>query len=118
MIDINIDIVLYIFDNRPRLTADSFCGVLFQSERCKFQDVYGTLDWRVNINTTGSRPPAESKRQGAARSADDLTIVHITDTHTDPLYAEGSLADCGDPACCRASNVSKCGVVGLCGDVW
>lgn len=107
MIEMNIDIVLYIIDHRPRLTADSFCGVLFQSERCRFRDVYGTLEWQVNVDETGARPPVESKRQVSPKSSDDLTIVHITDTHTDPLYVEGSLAACGDPACCRASNVSS-----------
>ena len=30
-----------------------------------------------------------------------LTILHITDTHWDPLYKEGTLANCEDFLCCR-----------------
>lgn len=107
MIDTNLEIILYIIDQRPRLTADSFCGVLFQAERCRFRDVYGTLEWQVDIDESGARPPAESKRQAAPKSDDDLTIVHITDTHTDPLYRVGSLAQCSEPVCCRDNNVSE-----------
>ena len=30
-----------------------------------------------------------------------LTVLHISDTHWDPLYKEGSLANCRDFLCCR-----------------
>ena len=30
-----------------------------------------------------------------------LTVLHISDTHWDPLYREGTLANCKDFLCCR-----------------
>ena len=30
-----------------------------------------------------------------------LTVLHISDTHWDPLYKEGTLANCKDFLCCR-----------------
>lgn len=32
------------------------------------------------------------------------TFVHITDIHIDPYYEAGSLNDCNEPLCCRASS--------------
>ncbi len=31
-----------------------------------------------------------------------LKFVHIADPHFDSYYQEGSIADCGEPYCCRA----------------
>ena len=31
-------------------------------------------------------------------------VLHISDTHYDPYYAEGSNADCNEPLCCRLTN--------------
>lgn len=28
-------------------------------------------------------------------------MLHLSDTHYDPYYVEGSNADCGEPVCCR-----------------
>lgn len=33
-----------------------------------------------------------------------LKVLHIADTHYDPLYVEGSNADCSEPLCCRHFN--------------
>lgn len=31
-------------------------------------------------------------------------VLHLSDTHFDPYYAEGSNADCNEPLCCRLTN--------------
>lgn len=32
---------------------------------------------------------------------DPIKVVHIADTHIDPLYVEGASTECGKPICCR-----------------
>jgi sphingomyelin phosphodiesterase len=31
-------------------------------------------------------------------------VLHLSDTHFDPYYHEGSNADCNEPLCCRLTN--------------
>jgi len=48
-------------------------------------------------DTTGQKDwPSWSITKGTG------TFLHISDLHYDPLYAEGSKTDCGQPLCCRA----------------
>lgn len=37
-------------------------------------------------------------------SAPTFKVLHISDTHYDPYYLEGSNADCAEPLCCRLTN--------------
>jgi sphingomyelin phosphodiesterase len=50
-------------------------------------------------------------------NATTLKIMHITDIHTDTKYAEGSIATCMDPFCCRNDSIvdSKAKIQGLAG---
>lgn len=36
--------------------------------------------------------------------APSFKVLHLSDTHFDPYYAEGSNADCNEPLCCRLTN--------------
>lgn len=31
-------------------------------------------------------------------------VLHLSDTHFDPYYEEGTNADCNEPLCCRLTN--------------
>ena len=42
-----------------------------------------------------------SKKSHPQHSHESLKVLHISDTHWDPLYKEGTLADCKDFLCCR-----------------
>ncbi|XP_055522496.1 sphingomyelin phosphodiesterase 1-like [Wyeomyia smithii] len=99
VIDINIDIVLHIFDERPNLGADVVCGVILQSSSCVF-DAPEFTDWSVNVDPNG-KPVTESKHFPNARSENDIKIVQITDMHYDPKYEAGYNANCNKPTCCR-----------------
>ena len=33
-----------------------------------------------------------------------LKVLHLSDTHIDPFYAEGADAVCGEPLCCRQTS--------------
>ncbi|XP_062542349.1 sphingomyelin phosphodiesterase-like [Armigeres subalbatus] len=98
VIDKNIDIFLYIIDNRPSLTAQTICGVIFQSGACVLED-REFLDWTIDVAAGGT--PITSSKAGANRGANDLKIIHLTDLHYDPHYRTGYNAVCGEPCCCR-----------------
>lgn len=36
--------------------------------------------------------------------APTLRVLHLSDTHVDPLYEEGSLASCAEYVCCHADD--------------
>lgn len=94
-------IAIYIIGHNPDLTPYTICGTVFQSDLCQIDDVGRELmDWTIEIDETNARPANQSKRINPT-NRETLTIVHITDTHTDPLYVVGSLADCDEPVCCR-----------------
>lgn len=96
-------VLMYILGQRPNMTADTFCGTVFQGQNCRLFDPDGTIfNWSVYINETNARPANESKTATHSTNSEPLTIVHITDTHSDPLYLPGSLAQCDEYVCCRA----------------
>lgn len=51
-------------------------------------------EWSINIDPNG-RPINGSKNLIADPSSNDITIIHITDTHYDPKYQVGAVANCG-----------------------
>lgn len=34
-------------------------------------------------------------------------VLHIADTHIDPDYQEGSIANCQEPLCCRSYSTKE-----------
>uniref|UniRef100_A0A182ITL9 Sphingomyelin phosphodiesterase n=1 Tax=Anopheles atroparvus TaxID=41427 RepID=A0A182ITL9_ANOAO len=101
LIELNIDPLLYIVDNRPQLTSASLCAVVFQSDACTLDDPTFS-GWTVDVDPNGT-PVTASKEGTAQRGPNDLKIVQLTDLHFDPNYRTGYNADCGAPACCRES---------------
>ncbi|KXJ72005.1 sphingomyelin phosphodiesterase-like [Aedes albopictus] len=98
IIDKNIDIFLYIIDNKPSLTAQTICGVIFQSGACVLEDPE-FLNWTIEVSAGGT--PITSSKTGSNRGPNDFKIVHLTDLHYDPHYRTGYNAVCGEPCCCR-----------------
>jgi sphingomyelin phosphodiesterase len=37
-------------------------------------------------------------------TAPTFKVLHLSDTHYDPYYHEGSNAACSEPLCCRLTN--------------
>uniref|UniRef100_A0A182P3A7 Sphingomyelin phosphodiesterase n=1 Tax=Anopheles epiroticus TaxID=199890 RepID=A0A182P3A7_9DIPT len=101
LIELNIDTILYIVDNRPDLSSASLCAVVFQSGACLLDDPTFS-EWQVDVDPNGT-PVTASKAGTAQRGPNDLKIVQITDLHYDPNYRPGYNAVCGAPACCRES---------------
>lgn len=98
---------MYIIRNNPKLTPATVCGTFYQADLCQLDEAGRQLmDWRIQIDESNARPATESKKT-IQTAREPLIIVHITDTHTDPLYSVGSLADCDENLCCREGVMVK-----------
>lgn len=98
VIENNVQEIHFIVLQRPELTTEDMCGVIFEGD-CPMGDL-SKFEWTVNVNS--NKPPLTgSKDTSVAPSASDLKIVHITDPHYDPSYLTGSWAACDEGNCCR-----------------
>lgn len=89
--------VMTVFTSTKQ-SPEQICGFMF-GEACK-NPHNPHHQWKSLV------PPGKpSPRVPAGRSSGSpLTILHITDTHYDHLYKEGSNAVCGEPMCCRETS--------------
>ena len=89
---------LYQVLTRTNQSPENICGFMF-GEACD-NPHNPSHDWDILLPppTRDLFRPARRRR----READSpLLILHVSDTHWDPLYKEGTLADCKDFLCCR-----------------
>lgn len=93
-------------DARRQLTAETVCGIILQPLNCNLGSGHN-LEWNINIDEAGQTEITEQKNEIPNTPEDELTIVHITDTHYDPHYREGANAECGVPVCCRYKQVIR-----------
>lgn len=56
-------------------------------------------NWEVMLPSIPKPRPANI--QLPREDAPSFKVLHITDTHYDPLYQEGANAVCKEPLCCR-----------------
>lgn len=86
------------------MSPAEICGIVFP-DKCP---PAGVLNWTVPLPSTPKPPitPVPLPKAGAPT----LRVLHISDTHVDPLYNEGSEADCNEPLCCHAGDVSTSGL--------
>lgn len=99
IIDLNLEVLLFIIDARRQLSAENICGIVGQPLHCRLGSGQN-LEWSINVDASDAIEAPKSDIP-ASSSTEDLTIVHITDTHYDPHYREGADAECADPVCCR-----------------
>lgn len=88
--------LMYIVDNRPKLTAKNFCGFILQSSSCGLPQP----DFDFTIHVDNNNPLALSDKKQEAIE-ENYRVLHITDIHYDPKYTPGSNAQCDEPTCCR-----------------
>ncbi|XP_034251961.1 sphingomyelin phosphodiesterase-like isoform X1 [Thrips palmi] len=91
--------VVYIINN-TNLTPNEICSYAFTDD-CG-DDFDRKHDWTVEL-PPGPKPPVEPEREPKA-GAPRLKLLQLSDTHVDPHYKEGSLADCELPLCCRGTS--------------
>jgi len=98
IIHIFADEVIYVFE-RIALSPDEVCGMVV-GDVCAIP--YNPWhDWTValpNIPKPHGPTPEPDPDAPTAR------VLHISDTHYDPYYKEGTNADCGEPLCCRLTS--------------
>lgn len=86
---------------RIDMTASDIC-YFFLDEVCIEMSKHETHKWNVSIPPL--LKPKVTEIQLPKKNAHKLKVLHISDTHVDPLYVEGANADCNEPLCCRAND--------------
>ncbi|XP_073991231.1 sphingomyelin phosphodiesterase isoform X2 [Rhodnius prolixus] len=91
--------VVYVL-KRVQIGPDEICSFVV-GDGC--EEVYNpTHDWNVVF------PPVPKPAPKPAPSPKELVstfkVLHLSDTHFDPYYHEGSNANCKEPLCCRLTN--------------
>jgi len=98
IIDIMAEEVVYVLA-RLILTADEICGFVIGDVCAIPYNPYH--DWEVPL------PPIPKPGAVVALPAPNvapLKVLHLSDTHFDPYYHEGSHAACSEPLCCRLTD--------------
>ncbi|XP_050322957.1 sphingomyelin phosphodiesterase isoform X1 [Bactrocera neohumeralis] len=91
--------VIYVLQ-RVNLGPDEICSFVI-GDACG--DVYNPYhEWEVIFPPVPKPPVAEVGMPKEA--APFFKVLHISDTHYDPHYVEGSNANCNEPLCCRLSS--------------
>lgn len=85
------------------MTSSQICGFVFGGTCLNGYDP--KHDWLVEF-PPGLKPPELHPTELPELGGDTpyLKVLQISDTHFDPLYAEGANAECEDPLCCRQDN--------------
>lgn len=81
--------VIYVL-KRTNLGADEICSFII-GDACG--DIYNPYhEWEIDLPPIPKPPPHEIPipKENAA----NFKVLHLSDTHYDPYYAEGSNADC------------------------
>ncbi|XP_067010810.2 sphingomyelin phosphodiesterase [Anabrus simplex] len=91
--------VVYVLQ-RITLTPDEICSFVI-GDACG--DVYNPYhEWEVLFPPI-PKPP-EKPPLPPVPGAPAFKVLHLSDTHFDPYYQEGTNADCNEPLCCRLTN--------------
>ena len=93
VIELNLPIIAYIVDSKPKLTASTVCGVVLESKSCPLTD--SEYDWNIDIDNHTDVSITENDTN------ERVNILQITDFHYDPLYEPNGNSNCGEPLCCR-----------------
>lgn len=86
---------------RVDMTAIEICH-FFLDEVCTDATEQETHKW--NVSLTPIPKPDLKEIPLPKKNVPKLKVLHISDTHLDPLYVEGANADCNEPLCCRAND--------------
>lgn len=91
--------VIYVL-SKIKLGPEEICSFII-GDACG--DVYNPYhDWEVMFPPV-AKPTIQAMDLPKA-GAPTFKVLHLSDTHYDPYYSEGSNADCAEPLCCRLTN--------------
>ncbi|XP_025421065.1 sphingomyelin phosphodiesterase isoform X2 [Sipha flava] len=91
--------VVYVLQ-RINIGPEEICSFVI-GDACG--DVYNpTHEWDVVFPPVPKPTPIETKI--LKEPVPQFKVLHLSDTHFDPYYEEGTNADCNEPLCCRLTN--------------
>ncbi|PNF24994.1 hypothetical protein B7P43_G07965 [Cryptotermes secundus] len=91
--------VVYVL-KRINLGAEEICSFVI-GDACG--DVYNPYhEWKVIFPPVPK--PVVTPPAAPTPGAPTFKVLHLSDTHFDPYYQEGTNADCKEPLCCRLTN--------------
>ncbi|XP_067010901.2 sphingomyelin phosphodiesterase [Anabrus simplex] len=97
--DIFMDEAVYIM-KRISLTPKEICSFILDNQCGEFDN--SDYKWNVTL-PPGPKPPVKPFVTPTTDKP-SFKVLHLSDTHYDPLYLEGTNAECNEPLCCRRSN--------------
>ncbi|XP_063704801.1 sphingomyelin phosphodiesterase-like [Culicoides brevitarsis] len=100
LIRINLESLLFVIDNQPKLTASTFCAFAFHGSCGRITEP----EFLYHITVDPNYPVWNESQVSVKKEPETFKIVHITDVHYDPRYVVGNNAKCDDPTCCRQSH--------------
>lgn len=80
VVDLNADIMFHIIDNRPALTPNAICSMVFPTE-CGDPDPM----FNFAINVSPGPPISGPKTESVPRNPNEWKVLHISDPHYDPV---------------------------------
>ncbi|XP_037914382.1 sphingomyelin phosphodiesterase isoform X1 [Hermetia illucens] len=91
--------VIYVLQ-RVNIGPEEICSFVI-GDAC--EDIYNPFhEWDVSFPPVPKPEPLDIPIP--KEKAPYFKVLHLSDTHYDPHYVEGSNANCNEPLCCRASN--------------
>lgn len=94
------EVILFVVDSRPQLTAKIICGMILQASNCAVADPNSDYEIEVDYPDSGIVAPPKPQA-GNSTEKQTYRVLHLTDFHYDPKYKAGSNAQCEEPTCCR-----------------
>lgn len=99
-------------------TPDQICGLLSDNHCGHIYDPFA--DWTVSLEASeyidldmlhqyGIDEKLHQLDQKSKSQSSKYKVIHISDTHVDLNYAEGSISDCEEPLCCQATSAKATG---------
>ncbi|XP_060532575.1 sphingomyelin phosphodiesterase-like isoform X2 [Cylas formicarius] len=80
------------------IDINDICGLLF-GDACGHTNI-PEHEWSVALPDT-PKPEVRETDQPLPAGTPYFKVLHISDTHYDPEYVEGAIANCQEPLCCR-----------------
>lgn len=101
IISVMADEVVYVL-SRLILTADEICGFVIGDVCATPYNPYH--DWEVALPPIPKPALISVQIPNESKTTPPLKVLHLSDTHFDPYYHEGSNANCNEPLCCRLTD--------------
>lgn len=100
------DIAAFILRNRPNITPQFICSIIFQGINCPRNESDNPV---IPIVIDSNRLKLYSSKNTIPtyKKGEEIEVVQLTDTHTDPNYEVDADAVCYAPVCCRKNQVNQ-----------